>query len=512
MRILQTIAGLSCYRTTQTSGKRVALVATMGALHPGHESLIKLAREDAEVVIVSIFVNPLQFSPTEDLQHYPQTFEADCQLCEKLGVDVVFAPTPKVMGLEQSEDIKSHSQTTTVVPPVEMISVLCGLSRPKHFQGVATIVTKLLNIVEPTVAFLGQKDAQQLAIIQRLVKDLNLPVEIKSGPIIREESGLAYSSRNQYLTPAQKEKAAILYSSLEKAQQAFRQGENSRDKLVSVVTEEINSSPEVVLEYIELVAPLTLEPLEKVVEVGLLAIAAKVGDTRLIDNIQLRQHQPVIAIDGPAGAGKSTVARLVANKLGFLFLDTGAMYRAVTWSVLQRGINVNDEIAIAELVSQSTIKLTPPERATEPIKVEIDGQNVTPLIRQPDVTANVSNIAAQSSVRKELLKQQQDWGKKGGIVAEGRDIGTHVFPNAELKVFLTASVRQRAYRRLQDLQQQGQTNLNLEELEQTIQQRDYQDANRRVAPLRKARGAVEINTDNLSIKEVTEKIISLAKY
>ncbi|MGB3691885.1 MAG: bifunctional pantoate--beta-alanine ligase/(d)CMP kinase [Spirulinaceae cyanobacterium] len=512
MRILNTIAGLNTYKKTLPPGKKIALVATMGALHPGHTSLIKLAREDGELVIVSIFINPLQFSPTEDLQRYPQTFDADCQLCEQLGVDVVFAPTPTAMGLEQLKNPKSHSQMTMVVPPAEMISVLCGLSRAKHFQGVATIVTKLLNIVEPTVAFFGQKDAQQLAIIKRLVKDLNLSVEIKSCPIIREESGLAYSSRNTYLTPTQQQKAAILYRSLEKAQQAFLQGENSRDQLLSLVTEQINSVPEVAIEYVELVDPITLETLGKIVETGLLAIAAKVGNTRLIDNIQLRQPQPVIAIDGPAGAGKSTVARLVANKLGFLFLDTGAMYRAVTWSVLQRGIDVNDEVGIAELVSQSVIKLTPADRPEDPIKVEIDSQDVTHSIRQPHITANVSTIAAQPAVRQELLKQQQEWGKQGRIVAEGRDIGTHVFPNAELKIFLTASVRQRALRRQQDLQNQGQTNVSLEELEQAIQKRDHQDANRRVAPLRKAPGAVEINTDNLSIREVTQSIISLTKY
>lgn len=509
MRILHTVAGLNSYRKNQPQGKQVALVPTMGALHPGHASLIRAAREDTDIVIVSIFVNPLQFSPTEDLQHYPQTFEDDCKLCELLGVDAVFAPTPVAMGLEQLRDTSSHSQTTMVSPPEEMISVLCGLSRPKHFQGVATIVTKLLSIVEPTTAYFGQKDAQQLAIIKRLVKDLNLPIEIKGCPILREKSGLAYSSRNKYLTPIQREKATVLYRSLEQARQAFLQGDNYRDILISSIKKEIDSVSEVVIDYIDLVDPVTLKPLQKVVNKGLLAIAAQVGKARLLDNIQLYKRQPIVAIDGPAGAGKSTVARLIAKELGFLFLDTGAMYRAVTWSVLNAGIRVNDEVAIAELVSQSILKLTPTDIPEKPIKVEINGQDVTNSIRKPDVTANVSTIAAQPAVRKELLKQQQDWGKKGGIVAEGRDIGTHVFPDAELKIFLTASVNQRAKRRLQDLQNQGQTDINLAELEQAIQQRDDKDANRQVAPLRKASTAIEINTDNLTIQEVVERIITL---
>jgi pantoate ligase/cytidylate kinase len=215
-----------------------------------------------------------------------------------------------------------------------------------------------------------------------------------------------------------------------------------------------------------------------------------------------------VAIDGPAGAGKSTVARQVAQTLGLMHLDTGAMYRALTWRVLEAGIDLEDEPAIAELVSQSQINLVTDE-ASRAIRIWIDGEEVTQVIRSLEVTANVSFIAAVPAVRRELVKQQQRWGCKGGVVAEGRDIGTHVFPDAELKIFLTASVQERARRRQQDLKDQELQSVSLEQLEQDIRLRDVRDSTRALAPLRKAADAIEINTDGLSIAEVTERIVSL---
>ena len=250
-------------------------------------------------------------------------------------------------------------------------------------------------------------------------------------------------------------------------------------------------------------------PLEKIEEQGLLAIAARVGEARLIDNVMLKVRQPIVAIDGPAGAGKSTVARQVAAALGLVYLDTGAMYRALTWLVLQSGIAIDDESAIAQVVSNCSIQLTSSTQLDRPMRVWINGEEVTQAIRSLEVTANVSAIAAQKAVRMALLQQQQSWGLKGGLVAEGRDIGTHVFPDAELKVFLTASVGERARRRQQDFQTQAQVDFTLEQLEQNIIERDRADSTRELAPLQKAADAIEICTDGLSINQVTEKIISL---
>ena len=218
-------------------------------------------------------------------------------------MDLVFAPTSDVMGI--TGDTATQSLTTTVIPPVSMTFGLCGKYRPGHFQGVATIVTKLLNIIRPDRAYFGQKDAQQLAIIRRLVSDLNLPVEIVGCSIIREASGLALSSRNQYLTPREKTQATTIYLSLKQAAIAFYQGEKRANIIIGIVKEKLATISEIKTQYVELVDTKTLQPLETVETTGLLAIAAYLGNTRLIDNIILRQ--PIVAIDGPAGAGKSTV-------------------------------------------------------------------------------------------------------------------------------------------------------------------------------------------------------------
>ncbi|MBC6475477.1 MAG: bifunctional pantoate--beta-alanine ligase/(d)CMP kinase [Hormoscilla sp. GM102CHS1] len=506
MRLYRTVAALRCYLEQQRcrgeskdnelkGHKSIGLVPTMGGLHAGHLSLIERARRENDICVVSIFVNPLQFAPTEDLQQYPRNLEGDQQLCAQAGVDVIFAPTAVEMEVENGIAI-------AVVPPEYMIKRLCGLSRSSHFQGVATIVTKLFNIVKPQRAYFGQKDAQQLAIIRRLVADLNLELSVVACPIVREESGLAYSSRNQYLTASEKEVASVLYRGLQQAERLFKGKERSRQVLLSAFQSIVAVEKQVQLEYVDLVDPDTLSPLDKIEDKGLLACAALVGSTRLIDNIVLGVRQPIVAIDGPAGAGKSTVARLVAEGLGLLYLDTGAMYRAVTWLVLRSGIDVTYEPEVAELVSNCQIQLTPTE-------VWIDSHNVTQEIRSREVTSHVSAIAAQKTVRRVMVKEQQRWGEKGGIVVEGRDIGTNVFPDAALKIFLTASVGERARRRQQDLAKQAADNISLEQLEKEIGDRDLFDSSRSIAPLRKAVDAIEIQTDNLSINEVTERIISL---
>jgi pantoate ligase / CMP/dCMP kinase len=342
-----------------------------------------------------------------------------------------------------------------------------------------------------------------------LVADLNLPVEIIPCPILREPSGLACSSRNQYLTSEQRQQATVIYRSLQQAKDTFDRGARDRQSLLQTVAAELATEPAIVPEYIELIDPNCMTPLTQVTDTGLLAIAATLGSTRLIDNLVLHSRQPILAIDGPAGAGKSTIARRCAQALGLLYLDTGAMYRAVTWLALESGISVENDVAIAELVSQCDIELSANPDPQQPSQVLIKGQDVTHAIRSLAVTAQVSAIAAQPSVRQELVKQQRRYGQRGGIVVEGRDIGTYVFPDAELKIFLTASVPERARRRQQDLKHQGETLPTLEELEVAIFERDRKDASRTISPLRKAADAVEINTDHLSIAEVTEQIVAL---
>lgn len=270
--------------------------------------------------------------------------------------------------------------------------------------------------------------------------------------------------------------------------------------------------PALTLEYVDLVHPHSLLPLEQVESVGLLGVAACLGKTRLIDNILLRNRKPIVAIDGPAGAGKSTVARQVAQRLNLIYLDSGAMYRAIAWKALDLGLDPADEVAMAELVPTCELRLAAtgddPAWAAYPSRLWLNGQEVTELIRRPAVTARVSLIAAQPMVRQTLLEQQRQYGITGGLVMEGRDIGTQVFPEAELKIFLTASVEERARRRWSDLQGQQQDGGTLEELEQAIAARDHQDSSRRVAPLRKADDALELNTDGLAIEAVVDQIVA----
>ncbi len=497
VRLFTTIAALRCYlnqfRHGQTDGS-IGFVPTMGALHQGHLSLIERAKQENTWVVVSIFINPLQFGPNEDLASYPRTLEADVALCEQSGVDIVFAPNAAELGVLGSIPFQ-------VQVPERMTAVLCGPRRPGHFDGVATIVTKLLNLVEPTRAYFGQKDAQQLAILQGMVVDLNLNVEVIPCAIVREPSGLALSSRNQYLSAAERTQAQYLSLGLQAAAEVFRRGERGATGLVDSVRGVLAQAPAIATEYIELVHPQTLEPLDRVEEDGLLAVAAKLGKTRLIDNLLLRTRQPIVAIDGPAGAGKSTVTKQVAKQLGLFYLDTGAMYRAITWLVMNSGVAIHDEPAIAELVRQCTMELTENQ-------VKINGQDVTKAIRTPEVTGNVSAVAAQAAVRKALVQQQRTAARRGGVVLEGRDICTHVFPDAELKIFLTATVQERARRRQKDLETQGQAVPDLEELLQAIAERDAKDSNRAISPLRKALDARELVTDGMTIHQVVTQIVN----
>ena len=301
----------------------------------------------------------------------------------------------------------------------------------------------------------------------------------------------------------------MIFQALKKARHHFLAGERRASTLKALVRE-VLSVDAFRVQYVEVVHPQTLVPLEMIEDQGLLALAVYLGTTRLIDNILLRDRSMIIAIDGPAGAGKSTVTRQVAQRLGLMYLDTGAMYRALTWLVLQSGISPEDEAGVAELVSQATLELIPSPLENQPPTVIINGQDITLAIRTLDITRHVSVIAAQRAVRQVLLDQQQRYGVKGGIVVEGRDIATRVFPDAEVKIFLTASVSERAKRRYQDLIRQGEEDIDLLVLEQEIAHRDYLDSHRSLAPLVKAEDAIEVNTDGLTIEQVIEKIVELS--
>ncbi|WP_448534645.1 bifunctional pantoate--beta-alanine ligase/(d)CMP kinase [Parathermosynechococcus lividus] len=499
---VNTIVGLQTALSHLTPPRTIGFVPTMGALHRGHQSLIERARQDCDVVVVSIFVNPLQFAPHEDLERYPRSLTADLQLCRDLGVDIVFTPS--------GHELYPHGLDglTTVDPPRELTTGLCGRSRPGHFRGVATVVLKLLHIIQPDRAYFGQKDAQQLAIIRRCVADLNLDVEIIACPIVRDSDGLALSSRNQYLSERERATALALSQALQLATQAFRNGCVTAAILRQQVTSHLQQFPDLRLDYAELVHPDTLVPLEQVDTVGLLAIAAWVGNTRLIDNCLLDRRLGILAIDGPAGAGKSTVTRQAAHALGLQYLDTGAMYRAATWWCLQHHIDLTDEVAVVEAVAQCRIRLDSRD-PNQPSQVWLNDQDITAAIRSLEVTQRVSQVAALPGVRRLMVQQQRQMGAQGGVAAEGRDIGTHVFPEAGVKIFLTASSQERAKRRWQELQEQGQREITYEDLLQQMIERDTADQQRAYAPFRKAADAIEVCTDNLSIADVISKIVHL---
>ena len=269
-------------RAARLGGLRVGLVPTMGALHEGHLSLVRAAQAQCEAVAVSIFVNPLQFGPNEDLAKYPRTFEHDCELLEQEDVDFLFAPSVEEMYPEKA---------ITYVTVEGLSEKLCGRSRPGHFQGVTTVVAKLFHIVEPDLAFFGQKDAAQATIIRRMVRDLNFPVEIIVCPIVREVDGLAMSSRNAYLNPQERKSALVLYRALKEIQRKFEQSERSPFQLIEAGTQVLVQEPGVRLDYLEIVDPDTLDPVEKITSTVLVAVAAFVGGTRLIDNVVLAGAQ-----------------------------------------------------------------------------------------------------------------------------------------------------------------------------------------------------------------------------
>jgi pantoate--beta-alanine ligase len=281
MKICHTIDEMRAARhAARREGKAVGLVPTMGALHEGHLSLVRMARAQCDLVVVSIFINPLQFGPHEDLAKYPRNFDRDRDLLEREGVEVIFAPTVEEM---------YPAGAITYVTVEALSDKLCGRSRPGHFRGVTTVVSKLFHIVEPDRAFFGQKDAAQSVIIRRMVRDLDIPVQVVIGPIVREPDGLAMSSRNAYLDASQRLSALVLHRSLLAVQERFDRGERKVQALIEAGKQVFSEDPSVRLDYLEIVDPETLDPVDDLSQRALVAVAAFVGKARLIDNVVLSE-------------------------------------------------------------------------------------------------------------------------------------------------------------------------------------------------------------------------------
>lgn len=283
MKIIATIEEMQqTSLSLKRAGKSIAFVPTMGYLHEGHASLLREGRTRGDILVLSIFVNPIQFGRNEDLGRYPRDMERDCRLASECGVDIVFTPDAAGMypaGFQTSITVRELSQP------------LCGASRPGHFDGVATVVTKLFNIVMPDVALFGCKDYQQLAVIRRMTADLSMPVRVVGMPIVREADGLAMSSRNAYLSPAERQSALCLSRAIRLVRERYAAGEHSTSTLLAAARELILAEPAAVIDYLELRDSVSLATVDLVSDTTLLALAVKVGTTRLIDNTALGEEQ-----------------------------------------------------------------------------------------------------------------------------------------------------------------------------------------------------------------------------
>jgi pantoate--beta-alanine ligase len=271
-------------KSVRSERRKIGFVPTMGYFHKGHLSLMKKARMECDFVVVSLFINPMQFGPREDYHRYPRDLERDKSLARKCGVDLLFTPSVEEMYPEKQ---------LTWVEVNEITDVLCGKFRPGHFKGVATVVAKLFNIIQPDVAYFGEKDYQQLQVIKKMVKDLNFSVEIVGLPTVREEDGLAMSSRNTYLSERERKSALLLSKSLRKAQELYEAGERDARAIKKSMLEVLDV-PEVKLQYLEIMEAESLKPLKKIEGNALVALAAYVGETRLIDNLVLGRRETYV--------------------------------------------------------------------------------------------------------------------------------------------------------------------------------------------------------------------------
>jgi len=282
MQVITTVDEMKKYsREARRKGRTIGFVPTMGYLHDGHMSLVKAAREESDVVVMSIFVNPAQFGPGEDIDRYPRDIERDKRVSEEYGADVIFLPSV--------EDMYPDRHSTYVELTGGLTDTLCGSSRPGHFRGVTTVVSKLFNIISPHVSYFGQKDAQQAIVIKRMVEDLNMDTEIRVMPIVREEDGLAMSSRNAYLSGEERKKASNIFRSLKQAEGLIAAGESSADKVKEEMKKILGEAGGLRIDYLEIVDADDLGPVKTIGENTLIAVAAFIGKTRLIDNVLIRR-------------------------------------------------------------------------------------------------------------------------------------------------------------------------------------------------------------------------------
>ena len=478
----------------------------MGGLHQGHARLISAAvRAESSTgsVLVSTYINPLQFGVDEDFDRYPRTFEEDCALTDQAGASALWCPD------ERQVYPHGSGEGWRLQAPASLTAHLCGPWRSGHFDGVVTVVMRLLGLVRPSQLWLGEKDWQQLTILRHLVKDFGLSVKVRGCPTVRESDGLAASSRNRYLSDAERTVASAFSSALSSAARDLSQGSVDEASRHAALHQQLRRAG-LEVEYVETVDPVTLQPAPPGRSIRLLAAAVRCGATRLIDHVFIMTRSPIVAIDGPAGAGKSTVTRAFAERMGLLYLDTGAMYRAVTWWVQRNGADPSSASAVEALLDGLEVDLSPLRDGVQTVRV--NGRDITEAIRDPEVTGSVSLVAAHPCVRALLTRQQQRLGVRGGLVAEGRDIGTAVFPDADVKVFLTATPEERARRRAKDLEARGHAVPELSELEAQIVERDRLDSTRDVAPLVQADDATELITDGMSIEAVIDALEDLFRF
>ena len=476
----------------------INFIPTMGNLHNGHIKLISTAKNDnSNVNLVSIFINPLQFDNKLDLENYPKTIDNDIKISFSNGADAIFIPSNEDIYPPNNKNIKF------LKAPIELSSALCGLNRIGHFDGVCTVVYRLLNLIKPKNLYLGEKDWQQLLILKNLILTKKLNVAIKSIPTQRDFDGIPLSSRNVHLSKDERKLIRFFSNKLLEAKKNFQ-----KEKKISIkeIIRKL-SVKKISIEYLEHLHPYTLQNSRDEDNISILAGAIRCGETRLIDHVFLMKRSPIIAIDGPAGSGKSTVTKLIAKKLKLLYLDTGAMYRALSWLLIKENIDYKKEKELQNILKNISIVFK--SNANSHQDVFINNYCVTKEIRSQEISSIVSKISSIKEVRKFLVEEQRKIGKSGGLVAEGRDIGTTVFPDAELKIFLTASIDERAKRRKSDKKSKDSQEIDLHRLKELIKKRDFEDSNREISPLIKADDALEITTDGYSINEVVDKIINL---
>ncbi len=474
----------------------INFIPTMGNLHNGHIKLISTAKSDnSNVNLVSIFVNPLQFDNKLDLENYPKTIDNDIKISFANGADAIFIPSTEDIYPPNNENIQF------LKAPIELSSSLCGLNRIGHFDGVCTVVYRFLNLIKPRNLYLGEKDWQQLLILKNLVLTKKLNVNIKSIATQRDFDGIPLSSRNIHLSKNERKLIRSFSSELLEAKKNFQQEKKiNLKKIIKKL-----SAQKISIEYLEHLHPHSLQKASFEDNISLLAGAIRCGETRLIDHVFLMKRRPIIAIDGPAGSGKSTVTKLIAKKLKLLYLDTGAMYRALSWLLIKENIDYQKEKKLQDILKDISIVFKSNTNLDQ--DVFINNYCVTEEIRSQEISSIVSDISSIKEVRKFLVEEQRKIGESGGLVAEGRDIGTTVFPHAELKIFLTASIDERAKRRKSDKNSKDSQKIDLNKLKELIKKRDFEDSNREISPLIKANDAIEIITDGYSIYEVVDKII-----